>query len=144
MGFKPKRRTFVLEFEDPDLEGLTIKARSATVAEFLTITELASSVGDQPGDAARGLGAVRDLFGAFVPVITDWNLDGDDDQPLPVTVDSLLSLDFPMVMAVIEAWMGGVTDVLGPLGKPSPTTGTGTSTDPVVEASLVGLSSLAS
>ena len=147
-GFTPKRRTFRLEFDDPDLEGLTVKARSASVAEFLTITELATAAGDLDGEdpaaLAEGMAQIRALFVAFSGVVTEWNLADEAGVILPVGVDSLLAQDFPVVMAVIQAWMSGVADVSGPLGRPSPGGVTGPTGDPVMEAGLAGLSSLAS
>ena len=149
-GFKPKRRTFVLEFEDDDLTGFTVKARSVSLGEFLEFTDLAAQSGAlQAGvsaldDLAGGISAVRELFTRFAGVITEWNLLGDDDQPVPVGLDGLLGLEFPVVQALIGAWMSGAADVTGPLGGTSPRGGTGPTTDPGTELELAGLSSLAS
>ena len=149
-GFKPKRRVFVLEFEDDDLAGFVVKARSVTLGEYMEFVEMAADAGAlreksiDLSDAQGAMDMVTGMFSKFVKVITEWNLLDDDDQPVPVSVEALLGLDFQIVQALMTAWMGGVADVAGPLGGTSPTTGTGTSTDPVVEASLVGLSSLAS
>ena len=114
MGFTPKAKLYRLTFDDPDLEGLAITARSVSTGTYLELTAMAALAVD---DMAAMSSSTRDLFSAFADAVTEWNLDKEDSTPWPIGLDALLAQDFPFVMAIIGAWMaaiGGVPDPLEP------------------------------
>jgi hypothetical protein len=118
MGFKPARKVYTLQFEQYD--GLEVKATSVSTGAFLEIAALA----DQ---AKVDIKFMKKLFQSFAEQsLRSWNLENDDDTPIPATLEGLLSQDFEFVFEIIDAWMDtmvGVTEDLkaqSSSGKPSP------------------------
>lgn len=106
---------------DIDLTGtpykeFEVQVASATLGQMLAL-------GDQPDRlrAGAGLSAVRELVELFAEKIRYWNVDGDDDKPLPLpaTADTLLGLDFRFSGMLIKGWLEGMTSVDEDLGKGS-------------------------
>lgn len=126
MGFKRTRKIYKLRFEDPDMEGLVVRAHSTSGEDFLAIQEMAGSVTDESAAASMRL-----LYTTFAKVLIDWNLEYDDrPEVMPTTAESLLAQDFDFAMALINAWMKAVAGVPDELGKES------TPSSPLLEASL--------
>lgn len=101
-------KTYKLTFEDPELEGLEVRARSASVAQFMELSEL-------KGSETRE--AVGKMFDVFAAALVSWNLEDGNGVTLPMTVDSLYAQDFGFAMSLVTAWMGAVADIPGPLGE---------------------------
>jgi hypothetical protein len=125
MGYK-REKVYRLVFEDPDLKGLEVKARSVAVGKLLQISELKElrNSGELDGD---GIAKTRDLLKIFADALVSWNLEVDITvngevitQPVPATLDGLLEQDLDFVLQIIEAWMEAVTSVSKSLGKASP------------------------
>ena len=116
MGFTPKAKLYRLTFDDPDLEGLAITARSVSTGTYLELTAMAALAVD---DMAAMSSSTRDLFSAFADAVTEWNLDKEDGTPWPIGLDALLAQDFPFVMAIIGAWMAAIGGVPDPLEQGS-------------------------
>ena len=80
-------------------------------------------LGDQPDRlrAGAGLSAVRGLVEMFASKVRSWNLEDDNDQPLPLptTAETLLKLDFRFATSMLLTWLKGMTDVDDGLGKGS-------------------------
>ncbi len=116
MGYKAPVKVFVLRFEADEYEGLEIKAKSLPFGEFLRLGELAKQFkGAESGDQA-----LNEALETLCKSIKSWNLEDEDGKPLPVSVASLMELDFDFVMSVFTAWMDGISGVTGPLDKKSP------------------------
>lgn len=111
MGFKRGQKVYKLRFEDPEFEGLVVRTRSVSLGEFLTMEELIS------GDLVKD--NVDKLFKAFVDVVVSWNLEDDDDQPVPITVGGLYAQDLEFVKAIIDAWKDAMVGVADPLSQTS-------------------------
>lgn len=116
MGFTPKPKLYRLTFEDPDLAGLSITARSVSTGTYLELTSMAAIATD---DAAAMSKSTHDLFAAFADAVTEWNLDREDGTPWPIGLDALLAQDFPFVMSIIQAWMAAIGGVPAPLEQGS-------------------------
>jgi hypothetical protein len=125
MGYK-RDKIYRLVFEDPELEGLEVRARSVAIGKLLQISELKElrNSGELDGD---GIAKTRDLLQIFADALVSWNLEIDTavngeviTQPVPATLDGLLSQDLGFVLQIIEAWMEAVTSVSKSLGKASP------------------------
>lgn len=126
MGFKPKRTLYRLTFEDPDLEGLEVVTRRVSVEGLIGFIDFYEAVkGTDPEkftpEDARALTA---LFERFVKVVASWNIEDDDDQPVPVSVEGLQSLELEFVMALIESWITGMAQAPPPLPGNSASGGT--------------------
>lgn len=112
MGFKPKEKTFLLEFEDEEYEGLEIEMRSLDVGSFLTLNKLTSK--KDPSEAEMAA-----MFKIFAKGIKSWNVEGGDGVVWPTTYASVLKLDTDFVISIISAWLGGAAGVDEDLGKDS-------------------------
>lgn len=116
MGYKA-RRVYVLEFEDRD--GMEVKARSTNIDRFMELTELADfSPGNSfsPEDRAK----IDKLLAGFSECLVSWNLEEDDDSPIPATLEGLRSLDIDLAMEIVNSWMDAISDVSPGKERPSP------------------------
>lgn len=134
MGFTPPTSVYTLDFPEGDeLHGLTVEARSVSVGTFLRLARLQDTASE---GGLEALAAVDELFDAFGKALRSWDLQDDDGQDVPATADGLRTLELRHAMAVITAWMGGMSQAPAPLDETS--TGGGPS---VVELPPMELSS---
>lgn len=118
MGYKAQRQVYKLVFDDEDMAGFVVRAFGMKFGEALDLGELAELDGKKVF-TAEDMERVRPVFDMFIRHVIEWNLEDDDDQPVPVTVDALLDNDMAWVMKVVDAWMRVATAVPAPLAKPS-------------------------
>jgi hypothetical protein len=123
MGYKRKKQTYKLVFDDPEFEGLIVHARKPSVGEYAEITEIAAREN-------KSLADLRTMLVAFAGMLSDWNLEDDADRPVPITPDALIDLDADFVMEIIGAWMLAVEGIAAPLEHGS------TSGETTLEASM--------
>lgn len=118
MGFKAPKKVYRLVFaEGDDLHGLEVRAVAPAFGEFLDIAKLGDLANTDL--KAEDIDKVRPMFDMFLGCVRSWNLEDDDDRPLPVDYASLLTLDLPVIMRLVDAWMRAVATVDTPLAKPS-------------------------
>ena len=117
MGYIRKRPTYRLIFQDPELEGLEVVAKSASVEAYQRIAELSSrqfATHVSPEDLVEA----DNLFRAFAAVLVEWNLEEANAKgkvlPVPATYEGLKAQDLPFVMQIILAWMNAVEGVFAP------------------------------
>jgi hypothetical protein len=120
MGYRRPVKAYRLKFEQEDMAGLEVTARSLPLGEFLKVTELASLDKDDPA-AAKSAG---ELFRLFASSLLEWNLEDGFGDPVPATYAGVLAQDLDFMMAIILAWVGAMSDVDGGLGKGSSSGGT--------------------
>jgi hypothetical protein len=123
-------KTYKLSFEDDDMDGLEVRAKSLPLGTFMDLIDLAAVFDGREAEttfSAEDAKAVRQLFEGFSEALVSWNLEapppGDPEGPtvpVPATLAGLYSQDFPFVLQVINSWMSAVASVPGPLGRPSP------------------------
>lgn len=118
MGYKREAPTFKLVFEDDEFDGLVVRARSLPLGAMLAFQGLQEKAG-------KDVDAALEVLRRFADVLVSWNLEDDQDQPVPCDFDGLCSLDMPFVMKIVEAWMSAVASV--PKAQPSGSSGGGTS-----------------
>lgn len=122
MGYVRERRNYRLVFADAEYEGLEVIARSASVAAYRRIAELASKPFSMP-PTAEDLIEIDNLYQAFANQLVSWNLEERDEDgvatPVPATLEGLQSQDLPFAMAIIMAWMEAVGGVSPPLDSES-------------------------
>lgn len=129
-GFRPGRKVYRLVFEDGHpLAGLVVRARSASTAQFLEITDLADA-------AAFGTEQIKQMMRQFAEVLLSWNLEDEDGEPVPATFEGLRSQEFELVNTVIMKWMDAVAGVSPPLDQPA----SGGPLSPVVSLPMAPLS----
>ncbi|MFI0768629.1 hypothetical protein ACH4TQ_27640 [Streptomyces sp. NPDC021218] len=121
MGYRPKRKTYTLSFEDPDFNGLEVKVHGLNTGQMLDL------------DTAREEGseeAIRDMLQLLADQLIEWNVEDDEGRPVPTTFDGIRTLDLDFNWAIINAWQAAVAEVPAPLEQPS------TAGEPSVEASI--------
>lgn len=111
------RRTYALVFQDPDLDGLVVKAKSTSVQDLLDILQLPEL--SKAEDTTQALGR-------FAACLVEWNLEDEQGQPVPATYEGCLSIDRRLMSQIIGAWTEVVSGNPGPLAD----TSTPGSTDP--------------
>ncbi len=120
MGYK--RKTLHLTFEDKP--GLEIYVRSVNVGRALRLMQLADELSSgQVTDAAQAEKVTTELFGAFADRVVSWTLEDDDDEPVPVSLDSLMEWDFDDALLWVMAWLQKATSVTVPTAAPADGTG---------------------
>lgn len=103
-GYKRDKPVYLLRFEDEQFDGLEVMARSLPLGEFLELQKTQATAATDPEAAEK---IVKTLAG----VLSSWNLEDDDDTPVPCNFDGLKEQDFPFVLAILEAWMTAVAGV---------------------------------
>lgn len=113
MGYKPKKKIYTLAFEDPGFEGLEVKIRGLNTGQVMDI------------DAARGDGgdgAIVTMLQLMAEQLVEWNVEDDDNQPVPTTFEGVRSLDIDFNWAIIDAWQNAAAGVNTPLDSDSTST----------------------
>jgi hypothetical protein len=116
VGYKRSTRIIRLVFEDPEFDGLQVRAKVVPLGQLMSIAELAGATEEHGAGAMQ---SVRDLFAGFADALVSWNLEDDDDQPVPATYEGMLTQDFDFMMSVVQQWMTAVAGVAAPLGRGS-------------------------
>ncbi|MFE2073727.1 hypothetical protein [Streptomyces misionensis] len=120
MGFKVKPKTYLVQFEDGhEFHGVEARLSGMSYGEWEQVTGLDGGDGETNGAAS-----VR----RFVDHLISWNLEDENDQPVPTTLDAVKNLDHNLVAALNNAWINtliGVHDAdplpeTSPSGEPSP------------------------
>lgn len=114
MGYKRAKKVYNLVFADPDMEGLEVKARSMPLGDLMAMADTIDNI-----DKAT-IGDVDGMLAKFAEVLVSWNLEDDDDMPVPTTLDGLKSQDQEFVFAVVVSYINAVTGVSAPLPQTSP------------------------
>jgi hypothetical protein len=113
------RKVYVLTFEDPDLAGIEIRARSVSLGRYLELIKLAAVIDDPTKMGEEGALAIEGLFHGFAEALVEWNIDDEAEQPIPATLEGILAEDVDFMLQVIQVWMEVIGDVSGPLGSTS-------------------------
>lgn len=116
-----QRSTLKLVFDDPDLEGLEVKARRLTIREILEVSKLRDSIDLTADDALEQVEALATVLSK--PLLA-WNLevepaDGEDPVPVELTPAALVDMDLAFLLAVTSALMAASVRVAPPLPRPS-------------------------
>lgn len=120
MGYRPKRKTYVLKFEGEEYKGLEVKIRGLNTGQLLDIDTARADGGDE---------AIRAMLHLMANQLVEWNVE-DDDKPVPMTFEGVCSLDLDFNWAVINAWQNAMAGVPDPLESGS------TSGEPSLVASI--------
>jgi hypothetical protein len=130
-GYKPNRTFHVLDFSETELAGLEITARASSVEDLLKLVGVAGqlrTLDQQMKALADGDDAdmdelqkqLRSIFAPFARVLKSWNVLDDDGEPVPATLDGLLSQELEFVSQVIEAYVSALAAAPPPLQGNSP------------------------
>lgn len=120
MGYKRPKKVYKLVFADEEFAGLEVRATSIPLGQLMEFEEAFELATKDAPTVAIGNERATNLFKLFVDVIVDWNLEDESDQPVPVSVDGLLSCERDFVIQLVAAWKIAVSGVSRPLEQPSP------------------------
>lgn len=109
MGFKAKKKLYRLIFADEDMAGLEVTMTSVPMGDLLSLQQL------DPKRAASDPAEFRELLEIFAGAMLEWNLEDDNDQPVPITVDAFLKQDIDFIFEIITQWSTAVSGVSAPL-----------------------------
>ncbi len=122
MGFKAKRKLYLLKFTDEDYDGLEVVMSSVSMGTLMLLQEMSG----REKEVAEDMSQFRKVVEVFVGAMLSWNLEDDFDLPVPVTVDGVLAQDPDFIMRIITEWTKAISGVADPLdarstsGSPSP------------------------
>lgn len=114
--FKRERKQYDLTFEDGDLDGFECVLNGVSLDEFLEVAALEGALSTMEGRTREN---IERQFTVLAEHMVSWNLDGDDDQPVPCVYAELRALDFDFALAIFRAWMRAMHTVPDDLGKDS-------------------------
>jgi hypothetical protein len=123
MGYV-RKKILNLQFADPDLEGLEVRVRQASIGQLVRFTEL-PQFKDAPVREQ-----MAEIIGLLVSGLVGWNLEDPDpaDQtgeatvPVLCTAEGMWTQDQTFLQIVLNAWMNASAGVSAPL-EPSSTGG---------------------
>jgi hypothetical protein len=133
MGFKRQSKEYRLHFEGTELDGLVVHVKSIPVGAILDLAALAELANEVTAEGLKSFGL---MLATLADAMVSWNLEDDDDQPVPATIEGIKTLQVGDAMLLIKAWMDAAAGVSGPLDRPS----TGGSPSPVVSLPMEPLS----
>jgi len=97
MGYKAKLKTYLVRFDEGhEFHGVEARLRGMTYGEW----EVAAGLDGGDGDS-NGAASVK----RFVDHLISWNLEDEDDKPLPITMDAVKQIDHDLVAALNNAWI---------------------------------------
>jgi len=121
MGYRPKRTVYVLQFEGDDFEGLEVKVRPPSVGEAMDHVDLSWIKDPTLPEAEQGR-RLRGLYELFAGRLLEWNVeDPATGEPVPATLDGVLSLDHDFGIRLVESWLFRTAGVPAPLDADSNT-----------------------
>ena len=104
------QRTYALRWDvGHHLAEVEIDIRSTSIATMHTLRALRLADADD----------IATLAGMLAEHIVRWNLDGEDGQPLPVTADSLASLESAVLQSIGKQWYLAAAGITAPLDERS-------------------------
>lgn len=104
MGYRPPSTVHKLDFSDTEHPGLEVATRGTPLGVLLDIIE--SGAAAQAEDDASGL---RDMYVLFAGVLESWNVEDAFGDPLPATLEGVLSLDTVFAGQLLTAWTASMT-----------------------------------
>jgi hypothetical protein len=135
MGF-PRKRAYSLIFKenDPITDGLVVKTAAPTLLDTLD-----SRVKQREDESDKAY--FDRQYGPLVEAILEWNIEDEEGQTLPVTLDGWYTIDLPVQLRIYKAWsnLEEVVDESSPLDSGSgqgSTSGSTTGRNPDIEASI--------
>lgn len=111
MGFQRRRKVYKLDFSGTEYEGFEVRVSGLTTGEYLDIVGAAAT--DQNSKETQT------MLRLFAKHIVSWNLEDEDGDSVPPSYEGVKSMEFTMVMFVINAWTDALVTVPDGVGKES-------------------------
>ena len=122
-GFEPPGSGAKLDFSDTAYAGLEVTMDAVSLGDLLDIQDVAET-----GTGA----AAREMVTRFAKCLESWNVTRNG-EPVPATLEGVLSLDAVFIGAIVKAWTQGTAEAPPPLPGGSPSGGSS------AEGSTLGL-----
>jgi len=120
MGFRAPSTIFKLNFKG-ELEGLEVATKSVPTGDLMDLMRMAVSLGSRGSDIKpEDMDAVNSLFAGFAKALLSWNLEDEEGEPIPATLEGIVGQEFNFVIAIIMTWVEAVAGVNIDLEKDSP------------------------
>lgn len=116
MGFVRQRTILVLDFENTELDGLTVRAERCSIADYIAIGNALDRPATNLNDFGRDIAELQELV---IPRLIEWDLEEEDGTPIPLTADYIAKQDRHFQLDLFNAYRYGNAVVPRPLGKPS-------------------------
>ena len=139
MGFVPPTTVYRLEFEG-HYAGLEVRMRAARLGIVFDTQGLMDidPANVRPEDAEK---AAR-LIELVADHLASWNVETEDGTPVPASLEGLKAQEMPMIGLLFSEWQRAMTEVPGPLSRPSssgaPPESLSLPMEPLSPASLAG------
>lgn len=124
MGYRRQPPSYKLVFDDDEFDGLEVKVGSLSIGEMRDFIALMNH--EDRGEVTE------QIFDMFANCLLSWNLEDENDEPVPATLAGINSQDADFVMAMISAWIDTVTGVPDETPLPGPSS----DGEPFPEASI--------
>lgn len=111
-----RRKRYTLDFSETELHGLTIIAKPCTFAEFIEIKKVQERDVKSWDDLRRDF---VELAEYVVPHLVSWDLQDEDEQDVPLTIDEFVKQDRDFQKLVVNTYCAAISEVPRPLEKPS-------------------------
>lgn len=111
MGYKPKRKIYHLDFAGTDFEGLNVSIRGLNTGQYMDLFQAKAE--------AEAGGETNNLLTIMASRLVAWNVEADDDMPVPATLDGIKTQDLDLNLAIVNAWTTAMAGVPAPLEQPS-------------------------
>lgn len=106
--FKREGKRYQLTFEDGDLDGFECTMRGISLEQFIEMSALEMALQTPDGRTPENIEKQFTFIGSL---LVGWNLDAEDDTPVPASYEGLKSQDFEFVKQLMKAYMGAVAVV---------------------------------
>ncbi|MFF3511529.1 hypothetical protein [Streptomyces sp. NPDC002573] len=111
MGFKRNPKIYHLKWEDGEYAGLEVRVRSMSLGQL---------VASQKGTGYNGKEGIEGNIELFAERIVDWNLETEDGEPVPTTLDAIMGEDDDLIIDIVRRWNEAMAGVPAPLPESSP------------------------
>lgn len=109
MGFQLPKKTIRFTFEGTDYDGAeVVLSRNIPVDRYLEAV------------VAKDAGDINAQVGYFAEALIEWNLEDDDGNPIPASLDGVRALtDLEFMLMLMRMWDQAVQEAVntGPLSK---------------------------
>ncbi len=117
MGFRAP--TYLLVWpEGSPLAGLEIRMRSISLGVVRELTRFQAL--DVSGEVTEDdMAVIVGVASTLAGLVSSWNIEDDDGNPVPVTAETVAGLDLGILFAAIGQLLDKVVSIGAPLGTPS-------------------------
>jgi hypothetical protein len=119
-GYQRKKKIYKLIFADEEMNGLEVRCHSISIETMLELTALAGLAGKALSEfTTDDYDSVNTVFEAFSGALVSWNLEDEDGNPVPATLEGVKTQDLDFIDVIIKAWMERVAGISDPLARNS-------------------------